>query len=72
MLNWNWVFILLFNNNNNNNNNNKKKQLHLQCNDNPGHDSTTVIFSLFKCKLNKDEECILSNGLNFAVPPTEI
>ena len=46
--------------------------MHLQCNDNPGHDSTTVIFSLFKCKLNKDEECILSNGLNFAVPPTEI
>ena len=37
-----------------------------------GHDPKTVIFNFSKYKLTKQEESLLSKGLQFAIPPTEI
>ena len=39
---------------------------------NVGHDLKTVIFNFSKYKLTKQEESILSKGLQFAIPPTVI
>ena len=39
---------------------------------NVGHDPKTVIFNFSKYKLTKQEKSLLSKGLQFAIPPTEI
>ena len=39
---------------------------------NVGHDYKTVIFNFSKYKLAKQAEPLLSKGLQFAIPPTEI
>ena len=39
---------------------------------NVGHDRKIIIFNFSKYKLTKQEESLLSEGLSFAIPPTEI
>ena len=39
---------------------------------NVGHKPKTVIFNFFKYNLTKQEEPLLSKGLQFAIPPSEI
>ena len=50
-----------------------KKLLALtKCIHNVDHNPKTVIFNFCKYKLTKQEESLLSKGLQFAIPPTEI